>query len=430
MGRQHAGVADVAPWSLCTTPDGSTVVIISQESDGTNKIGSVYGRVRAMVYRNAGGLMAAPETWTLSKVFDLGVPFCNGWDQRFAAVDPGGNVLLYVSPEGAFRYSLADGARIGRLPLSPAAARPSDDGQYVAGVETESRALTVFEIATGTVALSIPMSANTAAACLSQDSARLVAGDGKHLREFDVSSGKLIREMPSSLLPIAFPAGGGDRFVGLQLDAADRGDAGNLVLADTNDARVMSVVTRGGRAACVASFSPDGRAFGAVLQRWRADVFRSLAPEQIEAALTVHASPTLERAAVVAPPIAAAVIAPATRPVGVIDATDVQELSTRLDKPVVVQGVVLSAKLTTRGDALNIDFNGPDGMRLFCWVPPPAMAKFQAALGPNFEATLPGREIIAKGVLARYGGRRAEWKQRVQLTLNDPAQLQFVTGQQ
>src|SRR5262249_6895785 len=117
--RATGSIPDLIPWALCSTPDGSTFVVVAQESSKLDAaIDSTFGWTHVLVYRNPGGISSAPSAWHLEQVLDLNLAPTATWDSRYAAVDPSGHVLLYVTANGgAKRFSLADGKLLGSLPL-------------------------------------------------------------------------------------------------------------------------------------------------------------------------------------------------------------------------------------------------------------------------------------------------------------------------
>jgi hypothetical protein len=118
---------------------------------------------------------------------------------------------------------------------------------------------------------------------------------------------------------------------------------------------------------------------------------------------------------------------PATRPDGpVIRAYDVPALQKHLGRSVTVEGRVRGVSFTTAHNALNIELAGPEARALLVWIPPDSYVKFAKEFGEDPTALLMNRSIRVSGRLSEYGGRRAGWKDRLQITLDDPSQLSIL----
>jgi hypothetical protein len=61
-------------------------------------------------------------------------------------------------------------------------------------------------------------------------------------------------------------------------------------------------------------------------------------------------------------------------------------------------------------------------------VSPKSYAKVAKELGQDPTALLIDRSIRVSGRLSEYGGKRADWKDRLQITLDDPSQLSILSG--
>jgi hypothetical protein len=422
---------DLLPWAVCATPDGSTVVVIAQESENfNNTVTGVFGDAHALVYRNAGGVEAAPPTWQLERELDLHVAPTRTWTHRVAAIDPTGKVLVYATNGGAWRFSLADGKEMGTLPVA-GFTHLSDDGTLAAGIDPAGGDLNVFDILTGQRVMAVAGQEAVSAVCLSADDQRVLVGDGEAIRTYAVSDARVLSTIHSSLRPLAVPTGEPSRFVALQPDDG-KSNSGNLVLADTSG-RVVTVLARTGTGGCQAWFSPDGRAVAVMLQRWHANVFRSLSPDQLSAALNPQtasdgttALPAAAPVVQLAPPPAETVTktAASTAP---LDAANLEELAARLGTVVVVRGTIQAVTWTAAHNSVNLEFTAPDDKRrLIAWIPPQALGAFKAALKGVRLDDLQGRQVEMTGGLLRYAGRRADWRQRLQVVLTKPAQLQVL----
>jgi len=118
---------------------------------------------------------------------------------------------------------------------------------------------------------------------------------------------------------------------------------------------------------------------------------------------------------------------PSSRPAGpLIRAYDVPALMAHLGHMVAIDGRVRAVSFTTAHDAINIELAGPDVGSLLVWVSPDSYVKFTKEFGQNPEALLINHSIRVSGRLSRYAGRRPDWKDRLQMTLDDPSQISIV----
>ncbi len=416
-------VPDLLPWAVCANPDGTTVVVIAQASKGFNNTGTgTFGNAHALVYRNADGLASAPPAWRLEHAWDLGVAPTATWDPRYAAVDPAGRVLLYVTANGgARRFSLDDGRSLGALPLAAATAL-SAGGTLAAGVDPTDGTLNVFDIATGQRLTSVPDQSAVVSVCLSADDQRVLVADGTAMRSYAVPDGKLLATVPTPLRPLAVPAGDPDRLVAFQPDDATS-TSGNLVVADSTG-HVVVVLARAGSAFSPAWYSPDGRAVAVVLDRWAGDVFRSLSPDQLAVALNGGAAPRGPTGGTPAMPVVQ--VAAATRPsTGTLDAADADALAPHVGTTVVLRGVIKSMVWGKSKNVAFLDFDCPDGHKLTGFLPPKGVRQFRAKSSDAFLNGLVGQTVEIQGSLVRYvsPSTHEAW---LEVVIEDPAQLKVL----
>jgi hypothetical protein len=109
-----------------------------------------------------------------------------------------------------------------------------------------------------------------------------------------------------------------------------------------------------------------------------------------------------------------------------LHAEDIPVLVSHLGHEVIVEGRVRGVTLTAAGKAMDIEFDGPSDRALLIWVPQGTYPKLMAVLGQNPGRTLKDQIIRVTGQLAHYGGFRAAWKERLQITLEDPSKLLLV----
>jgi hypothetical protein len=398
------------PWAIAATPDASTLAIVAQESDSKNNyITARYSRIRALLY-HPGELKSAPSAWPIASAFELDAPTCNGWSSRFAALAPDATALLYWSSATTVtRYDPRDGKALGTLELGLVSAR-SRDGRRVAAVSPAGR-LRVYDIVSGDRLLDL-VTHPASALCFSTDGSRLVAAETNMLRTYDIASARELSSFQSPLLPLAYPSKG-NRFLAFEPDVA--GADGSLVLADTSDGRVVSVLNRAGSTFTPAFFSNSGEQLALVYGRWNAEVIRSLHPDELSSVLTASLPETMDVQSltptniVTSPPVAAAIL----------QADDVPVLLSRLGDKITIQGRVRDVALTFARNAVNINFVGLDSQQVEVWVPPQTFPKLVVALGEDLASVLNGRTIRATGRLSKY-------KQSLEVTLDNTSDLAVV----
>jgi hypothetical protein len=416
---------DLMPWAVCSTPDGSTVVVITQGSKNfDNTVAATFGSAHALVYRNAGGLGAAPPVWQLDHAWDLNVAPTATWEQRHAAVDPTGQVLLYVTANGgARRFSLVDGSTLGGLPMERVS-HLSDDGMLAAGIDSDEGNLNVFDIATGERVMSVPGQGQATAVCVSADDQRVMVADGMQIREYAILDGQLISTIPMSLRPLAVPAGDLDRFVAFQPDGP-KTTSGNLVMAD-REGHVVTVLARTGTNFCPAQFSPDGQAVAIVTQRWHSEIFRSLSPAMMAAALEPANSVSAAVAATGGLPIVQ--MPRSASPAAALELNDNDALEAHLGQSVAVHGRIANIGRNANHSVAFLDIVAVTGggKTLTGFVTGKAMHQFLSAGGVDHLDDIKGKQIVLSGSLVRYVPKTGE-KATLEIVIYDRAQIKVST---
>src|SRR5262249_53905063 len=110
----------------------------------------------------------------------------------------------------------------------------------------------------------------------------------------------------------------------------------------------------------------------------------------------------------------------------VLDAAD-KNLEQHVQDAVTVVGHVARLSWTTAHNAVNIECQGPESTGLLIWVPPAAVPKLKEALGEDFEQKLAGAKIQIRGRLLKYGGTKAEWKNRLQMTFDNKDKFKILS---
>jgi serine/threonine protein kinase len=397
------------PWAIGATPDASTVVVIAQETDSDSTITARYGRTRALIY-HPGGLRTAASAWPIQTAFEVDAPTDNAWSSRFVALDPDARALLYWnSGTTVMRYDPRDGKPLGALELGPVCAH-SRDGRRVAAVSPTGR-LCVYDMSSGDTLFDLAGKA-ASGLCLSADGSRLVVSQTNRLSTYDIGSGRELSSVESRLLPLAYPSRG-NRFLAFQPDTS--GTGGSIVLADTTDAHVAAVLNRAGNTFTPAFFSDSGDQLALVRDRWEAEVVRSLHPDELSAVLTASLPETAKLQSL--PPTN--IVTTAHVSLAVLRSGDIPVLVSHLGDKVTVEGRVRDVWLVPTRNAANTNFVGADTSRVMVWVPWATYPKLIAVLGQNLGAALNDHTIRATGRLSKY-------KESLEVTLDDPSQLQIV----
>jgi serine/threonine protein kinase len=402
------------PWAMAATPDAATVAIIAAETDSGSTINAHYGRVRALIY-HPGSLADAPAAWPVRNAFQVDAPTFNGFTPRFLAMDPATRAMLYWdSTTTVTRYDPANGKPLGKLELGLVSVC-SRDGRRVGTVSPSGR-IRVYDVSTGDTILD-QQSKPATGLCLSPDGSRLVASQDGRINVYDVPSGHVLSSLPSPLLPLAYSPKA-NRFLGFAPD--ETGQGGSVVLADTNDASVAAVLNRAGTRFAPAFFSDSSDQIAFIGNRWKAQVIRSLRPEELPAVLNTGLPNTAEIQPLKPADIStAAPVAAAPESAGVLSADDIAALQSHFGDLVTVQGRVRNCRLVQTGSAANIYFEGAGSPVVQVWVPWNPYPKLEAIFGKNLDAVLDGHTIKATGRLSLYGGT-------IEVTLEDPAKLVLV----
>ena len=110
-----------------------------------------------------------------------------------------------------------------------------------------------------------------------------------------------------------------------------------------------------------------------------------------------------------------------------LDAAD-KNLAQHQQENVTVAGSVARLSWTTAHNAVNIEFEGPESASLLIWVSPSAIPKLKEALGDDFEQKLTGAKLQIHGRLLKYGGLKADWKNRLQITFDNKDNIQILSS--
>jgi hypothetical protein len=107
--------------------------------------------------------------------------------------------------------------------------------------------------------------------------------------------------------------------------------------------------------------------------------------------------------------------------VNVVKADDESRIQALVGTHITVEGKLTSASLTAARNALNLELAGG----LLVWIPPPVYAEFQRKIGGSPDQLI-DQTVLVSGRLSKYGGHRSEWRDRLQVTLDDASRISLV----
>jgi serine/threonine protein kinase len=427
---------DWFPWALAISADESTIVLLVQQSDNFVVAGQ-FGATRAIVFRPGNWKNAEkPEAWKVQAAFEVDMPPpISPWDMRMLGISADGSTFAYATQGGVVRYS-ATGQKFGRLTGWGPTVCSASDGTLLASTLTDGR-IQWLDVATGKTN-EIQPNSQPKLMCFVRDNSGIVAGDSKSLTRYDLKTGDIKWSKPSKLLPLAWPAQG-DRFVALKLDEAENVEKtynnalhdvalnGSLVLAKTDTSEIVSIVAKYGSYVSLAYFSPSENDIFLREGRWQTKILRSLNPEE---ATDLLRRLTTTGSVVAAPqplPEVVAISAKSQNDSAVLDAAD-KNLAQHLQEDVTIAGRVARLSWTATHNAVNIEFEGPESSSLMIWVPPTMLPKLKESLGEDFEQKLTGAKVQMRGRLLKYGGAKSDWKNRLQMTFGNTADIKILSG--
>src|ERR1043166_8654822 len=111
-----------------------------------------------------------------------------------------------------------------------------------------------------------------------------------------------------------------------------------------------------------------------------------------------------------------------------LHAEDIPSLLSHLGDQVTLQGRVQNVSLVVAHNAANIELAGAGPDPVLIWVPVATYPKIISAFGEDIAKALTDHPIRVTGRLGKYGGRPPDWKERLQITLDDAAKLKLVAS--
>lgn len=414
-GRWH-------PWALWISQNGSNIAVAAQESlSGSNTVGDEYGRTVILLYRNVDWKNNSAALDIIQQIpLDIPPP-SNPWSLRFLTLDEDLSVLAYWRQDiGVMtRYALPGGRRLDSLILGQKAAC-SPDGQFVAGEGASRNNVVVYNAASAQPVAVISNAVNFRHLTFTFDN-RIAVACTMGTKIYDIHTGLLNDQIAGRLVPMAIHSNV-NRYIAYQPDSA--GVGGGIVLADTKTGAAVAMLSASGKEDYFSSFSPSGEAAVVVTDRWMASIYRPLDPSRafhyLKQPQTIQSLQSAARPSV--PPAAGPNI---EKEVPLLLADDPDELRKHLGERITLEGRIYRTIPTRAGDALNLEFEGPAKTRAMGWIPP----RVYGTLRTIPSEPLDGQRIRLTGNLGMYGGRNPYWKERYQITVDNPNQIVLISSE-
>ncbi len=424
------------PWALAVTPDGLTVAVLMQESEALNRIGDRLGQTRVRLYRRSSPASAATPLQPIAEV-TLDVPSPQApWQPRLLGLSPDASSVTYwTSWTGqAHRFSLPAGTPMGASFFGDSAAADPTN-RRMAGLDSSRGVLRLLDLESGTVTpLREGLNARGQPA-FSADGGHVAVASGHAggdlvIDVLRVPDGSSVLRLSSPLEPIAMQTLNESQPGATQMVATRRTEGqpeSDTVVADLAGSPPKVVLATGVPLRGWAAFSREGTTIVSQTSRWLLSIDRAISPADLSKALAAdHISPApaeglpplLSR-----PPPSATSALTSARPDDAIDVRDLPKLNEQIGREVSVFGRVSRIVPTRTGDAINVEFEGPEATRLMLWVDRISLPNMDAAFNGNATAALDGRMLRVRGVVTPYGGRSPSWKSRLQITITDPSQV-------
>ena len=262
---------DVVAWGVTATPDGRTVAVLWQETEGGGHIGSQFHRKIARVYR----IDDDRERATMSTEFTLaGFDGLNGRLNREFVITPDGEVIAFAAADGrVVGYRVADGSRSYAFESGASLAAHPPTGMLASGRTDRGAAFQIHDLGDGRLVAEWPLDAAVTKAQFAPDGTTVYIGlSSGSLRQHRVADGRMLSQLQTTLAPFAI-SHRGDRFVGRADDnvapaAGSPGwTPGSLVVADLGTGRSVATLAPTAHILNRAAFGADDTWIASVTER-------------------------------------------------------------------------------------------------------------------------------------------------------------------
>lgn len=345
--------------------------------------------------------------------------------RRLLALSPGGDRLLIGKRDPltsvAELYDTADGRLLRRWtteePLGPEA-QPVGNSEWFADLSPDLRTIRMRSYSDGNTVRSIELAEPASRLCFSPNGSKalLVLNEGT-IEILDMATGKMIDTLKTNLTPVAI-TNRCDVFAAFQKQNK-YGDRGAMVLADFRTGETLALLdlrTTGE----YAQFDQSGNAIIYPINDAESGYQRRISPEDAENFLLKNIEGLFARnkddgewGLVENGPIR-------KQP----DAVRLQDLQTRMGEVETIEGKIVEIVPTFDGKSTNLFLDIGNG-KVLLWINRDAMTRFRAEMGEDLTSRFLGRKIQVTGQIGKYGGRKSEWADFLQISLAGPSDIQI-----
>ena len=258
------------PWGVSGTPDGRRIAVLWQESSAAGAAGETYsGTVGSKFFRKVVrvyDVQSAGQQHTLPVTAELELKDFSGisghLNRRFV-ISPNGQTIVFCTSAGKTAgYSVDGNQQLFELSFPRNSTYSICQNPPLLGVGRYNQAddFTVWNLQTGQRVCAIPIDGAVTQSAFSPDGSLVYVGTRSDvLHVYQISDGRLVREIKTPIAPIAIPSSG-NRFLGFDFDSS-RGTQGSLVLADLDSGRSLQVLNAASSINIVGYISSDARTF-------------------------------------------------------------------------------------------------------------------------------------------------------------------------
>jgi serine/threonine protein kinase/WD40 repeat protein len=268
-------------WGVTGTPDGRHVAVRWQETSGGVSVAATYFRKMVRVYEFVPS--TDKEFQTLKVVGEVDLKELGGIDgqtNKQIVLTPDGNTVACGAKGTFVGYRVDNGAKKYELELGSGSTFSicHDPPLFGAGRYDQPDDFIIWNIQDGKEISRFKLDAPMRTAAFSPDGKLVYIGLTTNLlRSYKVSNGQLVSEISTALTPKAIPPIG-TRFLGFLPNGA--GSSGSTVLADLDDGHVLEVLNPASYVLDGCYCSDDAGAFVYVIDRYSAEVMRSIAIDE------------------------------------------------------------------------------------------------------------------------------------------------------
>jgi serine/threonine protein kinase/WD40 repeat protein len=344
--------------------------------------------------------------------------------RRLLALSPKGDRLLIGKRDPvasvAELYDTAGGRLLRQwtpdAPLGPEA-QPVGNSECFADLAPDLCTIRIRSYSDGEIVRSIELAGPARRLCFSPDGSKamLVLNDVT-IALLDMATGGVFDTLETSLTPVAI-TNRGDVFAAFE-SQNKYGDRGAMVLADFHTGETLALLdlrTTGE----YAQFDQSGTAIIYPIHDTESGYRRRMSPEDAEGFLLENLRDLLARDEdgtwnlIENAPLKDQQGTPKIR-----------DLQARMGEVVTIAGEIVEVAPTMDGRSTNLFLDIGDG-KVLLWINRDAMIEFEAGMRGDFSSEYLGRHLQATGRLEKYGGKKSEWVDYLQISLKGPSDIQI-----